>query len=528
VSWFKGREVFLLGLVFFVLIHLFLFNINAAEWGDSYRILRAAQFVKNGTYPDDEKRPPLFSIILATNPSTIEPVVWARGVMFVFSVGSFIVFLKLLSLFFPDMKQRFKIIGVVLFTLNPVFLYWSVRVMADVPFSFLALLAVYTLMRWKKGLSLRSKDNPFYYVVLGFIAALSVLMRFEGFLLTISVLLGLVFPFGVRSVSEFSLTAAIKGIFGRAKGLFAYLLAFAIALIPYIMYRNPLSSKYFAEPAHRTYDFKTVLTYAASLLFIFGLTSAFFFVYASRKSIREFLSTNVAVASFLFLELLLILLWPAAIPRLFTAIVPFAVIILSLAIAGYFGTSSPISDFLSGKLEMVFITLALLVIYAISIFALGLQFLVIAKYSFMLIVLLQLINIYALTRKNFNLFGATLFVSLVVWSFSVIWVHKDIFKVVNEAGKYAATLSGRIAYNDVSAVTPWNLGGKGVFIDVVDKKQGTYEKLKEENIAYVLVTNEHNPELSYDLTKRPYLELVKKFEADINGSHFFTVVARVK
>ena len=69
--------------VLFILVHFFLLNVNTAEWGDSYRILRASEFMRDGSYPEDEKRPPLYSLVLAVRRVAVDPVSWARGFMFV-------------------------------------------------------------------------------------------------------------------------------------------------------------------------------------------------------------------------------------------------------------------------------------------------------------------------------------------------------------------------------------------------------------------------------------------------------------
>ncbi|MFZ2664606.1 MAG: glycosyltransferase family 39 protein, partial [Patescibacteria group bacterium] len=170
---------------FFVLLHLFLFNINTAEWGDSYRILRASEFVRKGTYPSDEKRPPLFSMILAIGPYQVDAVMWGRGVVFVFSILTLFVFDKLTSLFIKE--EKYKLISLIIFTLNPVYLYWSLRIMSDVPFSFFALLSFYFLAKWKDNLSIWKS------ILIGLICGLAVLTRFEGYILVVSVFLGILF-----------------------------------------------------------------------------------------------------------------------------------------------------------------------------------------------------------------------------------------------------------------------------------------------------------------------------------------------
>lgn len=117
----------------FLLLHIFFLNINTAEWGDSYRILRASKFVRNYTYPDDEKRPPLYSVLLATYPSSIDPVLWGRILMLFVSIGCFGLFYLIVKKIF-NQNDKALLISILLFAFNPVFMYWSIRLMADVFF----------------------------------------------------------------------------------------------------------------------------------------------------------------------------------------------------------------------------------------------------------------------------------------------------------------------------------------------------------------------------------------------------------
>ena len=84
----KTVLVFLL----FLLTHLLLLNVNTAEWGDSYRILRASEYIRNLNYPADEKRPPLFSVLLALRPGSVDQILWGRIFMLSVSIASFGVF----------------------------------------------------------------------------------------------------------------------------------------------------------------------------------------------------------------------------------------------------------------------------------------------------------------------------------------------------------------------------------------------------------------------------------------------------
>ena len=83
----------------FLFLHFVLMNINVAEWGDSYRILRASEFIREGQYPENEKRQPLFSVFLALRPTNIDQVVWGRWAMLAISFVVLFAFDKLISLY---------------------------------------------------------------------------------------------------------------------------------------------------------------------------------------------------------------------------------------------------------------------------------------------------------------------------------------------------------------------------------------------------------------------------------------------
>jgi len=121
----------------FIVLHVALFNVNAAEWGDSYRILRASEYIRQGSYPSDEKRPPLFSALTAIRPNSVDPVVWGRVVVFIFSFLSLIVFDKLTQIYIKNEKYRF--VSLILFILRPfstLFSFLNILTSSTKPFCF--------------------------------------------------------------------------------------------------------------------------------------------------------------------------------------------------------------------------------------------------------------------------------------------------------------------------------------------------------------------------------------------------------
>ena len=503
-------------LIGFIFLHLFLFNINVAEWGDSYRFLRAAEFIRKGAYPQDEKRPPLFSLILSLRPDSVDQIFFGRVVVFVFSVACFVVFAKLLDYFISG--GLYKALALLFFTLNPVFLYWSIRIMSDLIFSFFVLLALFLLTKWKEDLGVIKA------LILGLLSGLAVLTRFEGYFLFVSLLLGILFGEGISLISDISL----KRLLIKAKALSMCFVAFLFIVIPDLIFRNPLGSKYLGEVSGRMYDLKMLWIYIASLLFIFGIVPAFFFVARNFKGAMDTLRKNVGIASFLFFELLVILLWPAAIPRLFMAIIPFLIILLVLSVENYF--SSPKKDLWTDTFWLIVI----LGFYILSQYLLRLQSLISVKGIFVLVLLLQIFVGVSTIFKKLNLFIAFTVVSMFIWALAVIWVHKDIFISVKNAAEYGASnLSGRVAYNDVSSVSDWYLNYRyknpstfGFYYNSESKKNMEYNSLLAKNIDYLLLTNEHNTTMELDISKRPYLMEIKEFRYNVNGKEFFAKIVK--
>ncbi len=502
----------------FVFFHLLLLNFNAAEWGDSYRILRATEFIKNDfTYPEDEKRPPLYSLVLAFRPQNIDAVLWGRLTMFVVSILAFVVFYRLLQKIFPDDLKK-QLLGLLLFTLNPVYLYWSIRIMSDVFFSLIILTGIYYYESYKH------KIRPKNAVVLGILAGLAILTRFEGFILFGAFGLGLLYT------ESFNLKKFTRQIAKNLKTLFFYVISAFAVLLPYWLYRNPLDSTYFEEPASRTYDLNTILIFLGSLFFVFGFVYAFYFIFQNRRSVIKFLSSHIAISAFIFVELILILAWPAAIPRLFVPIIPFLIIILADSIIEFFFNNTQNKIKIHDVILLGFLLIAFLGIQYVY----KLQFLILIKPVLGAVVVLSVFQALAIYKKNYNLFLFLLIPILTLWSFATIYIHKDIFAVIKEANVYVINnLEGRVGYNDISSVSDWYLNQRnknddveGFYYDLTNRSNRTYEKLIENNVDYITVTNEHNTTTELDLDDWEHLEVIKEFKKEINGKEFWTRIIK--
>ncbi len=494
----------------FILLHLVFLNINAAEWGDSYRILRASEYIRDFSYPKDEKRPPLFSFLLAIRPE-MDPILWGRIFMLGISALSFVVFKKLVDLMI--LEERYRNLALVVFVLNPVFLYWSIRVYADVPFTLLALLSFYMLKKWEKSYTFVK------FLAIGVIAGLGILTRFEGYLLVGSIGLS----FLLRK--EF-----IQGAKNAAK----YALGVGIVALPYLVYRNPFTSSYFEEPARRVYDLTMVSTYLASLLFVFGFTSAFFFIlnnFRGREGcgILPWGRGHIGITIFVVLELLLALWWPAAVPRLFVPVIPLLIIVLVQSVAVYFET--PEKRSLTPLLQIT----TLLGAYVVGQYVLKLQFLVLYKWVFLAVVALQLVTIFSIHFRKYKLFVVAITISMFIWSISTIWLHRNNLVSIKHAAEYAGSnLTGLVAYNDVSSVSDWYLNQnpgrnevKGEYYLYLKKGDLAHDVLLKRGFDYLILTNEHNTDMTLDLESRPYLVLVKDFNYEVGGKAFFAKILSV-
>lgn len=519
-SKFFNLELF--SFILFVIVHIALFNINSAEWGDSYRILRASEFIKNGSYPLDEKRPPLFSAVLALRPFSIDAVTWGRAVMFIFSFLSFLLFYKLVKIYIKN--DRYRFFATMLFIFNPVYLYWSIRIMADTPFSFFVLLFFYLAAKWEKLDLLKIST-------LGFICGLSILTRFEGYLLLLSGILLLVFQNEDLFKNKIKIKNFVPVFCRNFKKIIPLVITTLLVISPWLIYRNPLKSKYFDEAERRVYDLKMVWTYLTSLIYVLGFTSAITFILNEFKTARKFLLENIGLTVFILTELFLILLWPAAIPRLFVPLIPFLILILTQCIEAYMADISVNSKLVY---KVLIINILFTFFYTISQYFLKLQFLILGYKMLFLIVLIQIISLFFLFIRRERVYFVVVIISSVFWSFYTINMHRHIFKTIKEASHYASdNLSGKIAYNDISAIPDWYLNvsrsksvNSGVHMLFEDNENLKYSKLNKNEIDYLILSNEHNPDISINLEKRKYLQLIKEFSYNVNDAVFFSKIIR--
>ncbi|MBP8960877.1 hypothetical protein KBG31_01475 [Patescibacteria group bacterium] len=502
----------------FVGLHLSLLNINSAEWGDSYRILRASEHLRSFNYPTDEKRPPLFSLFLAFRPiEDVDPILWGRIFMLFVSCVNFYLFYLLAKEILEKDYQKICL-ALLFFTFNPVLLYWSLRIYADLFFTLWVLLGFL--------LVLRSPKFPWNVVAISFVAFLAILTRFEGYILAFA--FGTYFFLRKSKNGSFELPLLAKENFLHA---LTYTIFLFMLLIPYWLWRNPFNSSYFSETSTMPYDIKTCLVFIFSLVFAFGYTSAAAFFVTMPRKIFSFALKVPSVIVFIVLELLLILLWPAAIPRLFAPIIPFLILFLASVIIDVFNDEGNTSRFL------IPLSLILLVLYPVAQKIFALQFLLPSYKGIGVLFLINFASVYFLYKRNVKLFILSILISSIFWSLGVIFLHKDIYYSLQKGAFYAAkNLEGTVAYNDVSSISSWYLKYSpirkpslyGTYFEYGTGSQLDLDYLKNKGYDYLLITNEHNPSLNIDFEARPHLEVINTFEKVVNGKLFFTKVVKVK
>ena len=129
-----------------------------------------------------------------------------------------------------------------------------------------------------------------------------------------------------------------------------------------------------------------------------------------------------------------------------------------------------------------------------------------------------------------KLFISVLIVFNVIWGYLFISLEKDTLRVLNTATIYFTqnyTPEGNVLTNDISSITRYYLKDKYVLTSLLSKGRDLSESIKLNNIDYVIITNEQNPEMSFTPSKHPYMTILHEFRQVVGGREFFTYIAKV-
>jgi len=114
---------------------------------------------------------------------------------------------------------------------------------------------------------------------------------------------------------------------------------------------------------------------------------------------------------------------------------------------------------------------------------------------------------------------------------SVIYLHKDVYKTIKDVSVRASReRAGKVIHNDTSGIVDWYLNtnkASSTYQNLVDKKFLKETYLQNEHVTYIVITNEHDPNLDIDLKKRPYLSLIDVSENRVGGKMFHTWLVQV-
>lgn len=514
---FINQYKYLLFIGFYLLLRIYLLNINSAEWGDSYRILRATTYLESGLYPEDEKRPPLFSAFLLLKVSE-SYLVSSRILMLVISLITIFVFYLLLSSIDWKLTETQKFLSLLLFSLNPLFLYWSIRIYADTMFLLWLLLGIYIFNVYLKN------NSKILIFTLSLICIFSILTRFEGYLLVITLALGLIFQ--ARKKFDFI--------------LFVFYLStmyYLILLFPdFFHYKNPLSSSYVDEAGTRVLRVKEILNFFSQFIFLLGNLFSFYFIAFNYKNIISFFKKNLIILFSLILHLGLSFVWFAAVPRLFLPLIPFYSLLFVISLFEYFNKTSKIYFFnylktFWKKENLHYLSLVLLPItYLLGQYYLKLPFLLTSYTYIGAVMLISLVCVVLIITHFKNLLLTIIILSNVFWSLAFIGLEKDTYRILNNAILFFIenkNFTGNVLTNDISSISKYYLKDSYHFSDKLGSGKDFKDEILKKNIKYVIVTNEHNPDLSFTPSKHPYLSVLKEFRGNINGVEFFTILSEV-
>jgi len=498
-------------IIFFVIYFLFriaIFNINSAEWGDSYRILRATNFLENVSYPKDEKRPPLYSAFLTLIPNNMDPIYGGRVLMVFVSVVTVYLFFVLLNQINLRFTENQKLISLFLFAFNPLFVYWSMRIYADTFFLMLCLssfIIYYSLIK---------NHSYFKLFLLSFLCFLGIMTRFEGYLLVSAIFLAFVF--------EFFKTRNIKLVIDLIVFLIIGFSLFFLAInTSWMFFKNPISSSYVDEANRRIVGAFDILGFILHLIFILGNFFAFYFILFDKKILYKFTQENFLLISFLIIELFLAFAWPAAVPRLLVQVIPILIILMVMGLGSLMQAK---------KVPYLFIFPLAVLVYIGGQFLIKSQFLLTNYYFMIILVLIALSQIYFIYKFNYRFLIYSLLLNTFVWMSFFVYLHKDIYKVLNLGVNYFSSVykrDGIIVTNDVSYLTKFYFGDNLKYLRQVDFGIDIEKHLRDREAKYIIVTNEHNPDMKYTPSKYPYLETIYEHREFVNGREFFVVISKV-
>ena len=379
-------------LIVYLIIRIILFNINHTEWGDTFRMIRSADYIWNySIWPWDEKRWPLYSLLLVPGVAFNIPILWGRFLSLIISIliivyayffylryfiGSISKFDKArnsqLGLGLPsgdgysksNTNKMYAVLVSALTATSSVFAYWSLRVMADPVFTLLVIAFLFYFIRrgnyygstilLKKAYINISLQSVYINTSLSLLLLCITMTRLEGLFLLFGVLFFLFFR-------------------KRFWELLLYLMPQVLIYIPWTLYAKfiydgPVNNDYLEEAKGFVFDFARFEYFATYTLFILVIPILTYFVFyglwiyllpqfnnkndkgkskISPSSVKKKLFIvewysigyqklqnleTLPLFIFIGLEVLVGFVWTPSLPRIYTPIIPFLIMFAVLGI----------------------------------------------------------------------------------------------------------------------------------------------------------------------------------------------------
>jgi len=488
----QENKLFFILLGIYVLLRLIFLNVNYTEWGDTFRMVRASDFLSHLTWPWDEKRWPFYSILLVPGIYLNNPILWGRLLAVIISVFTFL-FIYLIYLNFVSQNKKYAIIACVLTAVTSVFAYWSIRVMADPFFTLLVVAYLFLFLKYfsNKNLSFLQKT------LMSILLLIATMTRLEGVFLVTATGLFLLLNKRIKDI-----------IYVALPQLIIYL---PWTIYAKFLYSGAVQNDYLTEASRFVFTFDRFIYFFSYTIFILTIPISIYFIYGGVKQLLNNKSNKIKyLVPLLFIvqEIFLGAIWTPSLPRIYTPIVPFLVIVMVYGLEktkklGY---------------KFIFSSFILTGLFFILQYQQRLYFLGVSKLPFAITVLFSFFVIFLVIAFPFYkkriLIIYFLLIGLLI-SFTTIYNQKDIYKTVRQGTEYLENKTGKVAYADETGVTEWYLRNNSYYL--VSNKSYSYNEMlnlfKKNNVKYVLETTEFNRGSKFD---------------DITDNNDYTLVATFK
>lgn len=451
-------------LILFIFLRLMLFNVNKTEIGDSYNLITAAESLKHGTYPIEEKRMPLYPLLLSVGILKVEPVFWGRFLSLLLSLGilylSFRIGEKL------GLQKSFLLLIPLLIAINPIFSYWSLRVMSDLLFLLIIELVIYSLL-------ILNKNSVIFALFMGFLGGLAILTRFEGGLLVLLVM-----------ITMYRRTRSLK--WSLIAGTASFLTILPWLYRNYLLFHNPFHTAYTQEAKGYLPDLRSLGSFGIYALFLLGPLTPVFLLEGLKSAWDEKTKgwLPLLLSGVLFYPV--ICYWTAALPRLFLFVLP----LTSILVVKGFERFEVRSHWNSMMLCFL--------VWGLGVFLLPSEFLRGSMGGFILIGfvtgLCLVLMKFRFPKLSLLLTLIILIFSQLVTSISVIARARNRSETTLKAALFAKDLPGPVGFSDETGVSSWYLSHNGKYWNGDTGFLETMYWFNDEKIKYVLVTNEHDEE----------------------------------